>query len=126
MQLAHRLAWALTQGPTELNVLHHCDNPPCVNPAHLFLGTQRSNMEDAASKGRTAKGLTAARHPRVRQGNFRGVRGSENSGAKLSWAGVAEIRARYLVGDTQIALGRAFGVSNSAIWLVVHNKTWVV
>ena len=51
---AHRLAWALAYGdiPTGMLVLHTCDNPPCCNPAHLFLGTQSENMKDKVNKGR--------------------------------------------------------------------------
>lgn len=53
---AHRVAWETANGqptPTDLQVCHHCDNPPCVNPAHLFLGTNRDNVIDRQAKGRT-------------------------------------------------------------------------
>lgn len=54
--LAHRLAWASVHGdiPPGMCVLHHCDNPPCINVAHLFLGTKGDNNRDRARKGRSA------------------------------------------------------------------------
>lgn len=50
---AHRIAWEVTYGPVPegLKVLHTCDNPPCCNPKHLFVGTQKDNMIDASNKG---------------------------------------------------------------------------
>lgn len=51
---AHRFSWMINKGPIPkgLFVLHRCDNPRCVNPNHLFLGTQKDNLHDAMAKGR--------------------------------------------------------------------------
>lgn len=65
-QQAHRVAWMLHNGdiPTGLRVLHHCDVRNCVNPEHLFLGTQRDNVDDALKKGKVL-GFLGLRRPKI-------------------------------------------------------------
>jgi hypothetical protein len=106
---AHRVAYLLTHGeiPADLDVLHHCDTPRCVNPVHLFLGTAQDNCQDAARKGRT----------------FR-PRGELSGSAKLTEAKVREIRTRYAEGTGPRPLAREFGVDRSTIREIVCRRTW--
>ena len=106
---AHRAAWRLCIGeiPDGLFVLHHCDNPLCVNPKHLFLGTQSDNMHDMASKGRWGTSPRAI--------------GVDNGKAKLNEDDVAEIRCST---ETLRALGEQYGVRHGVIWSIKHRKTW--
>jgi hypothetical protein len=106
----HRYSWELHNGavPSGLCVLHRCDNPPCVNPAHLFLGNRTDNARDRTAKGREA-------------------RGEANGASKLTPAIVREIRIRYLAGDCKNgmnALAREFSVTVVAVWQVIHGKSW--
>jgi hypothetical protein len=104
---AHRLSYRFHVGyiPDGLCVLHACDTPSCVNPAHLSVGTRKENTQDAVRKGRLAHGN---RHP----------------GAKLTDAKVREIRERRAAGERQPALAREFGVSQVSVSLICANKTW--
>jgi hypothetical protein len=108
--LAHRYSWVLYVGeiPDGLSVLHRCDNPPCVNPAHLFLGTQQDNLADMREKGHQ-------------------VRGELQGGAILTEELVRAIRKRYRryshVNGTG-AIARDLGVSLITIWKVVMRHTW--
>lgn len=103
-RLAHRVAFEAKHGaiPDGLCVLHRCDNPPCVNPDHLFLGTKLDNARDAMRKGRT-------------------LRGQDNGNAKLSASAVRQIRAVYAAGGgSQRALAAKFCVSQSQIGKIVR------
>jgi hypothetical protein len=122
MEGAHRLAWTLFHGPIPdgIWVLHHCDNPPCVNPSHLFLGTHADNMADMAAKGRGGGGAPThtnpARYP-VRVGE-------RNPNAKLTPGQVAEIRTLRTDGVSLRELGRRFGVHNRTIERIVKGDRW--
>ena len=114
---AHRWAYQYYIGkiPVGLFVCHHCDNPACVNPAHLFVGTNADNMADMASKGRNGKYSKPERTPR----------GSTHGRSKLTESQVTEIRQRYSAGGmTYQSLSSEYGVSLSAIRHVVRRKNW--
>ena len=99
---AHRASWLLyCGGPIEkgLGVLHRCDNPPCVNPDHLFLGTTKDNNTDMAIKerGRTVK-LTASQIP--------------------------EIRARLANGEKAWKIAKDYGVTGGSIYPIQYGNSW--
>jgi hypothetical protein len=120
VQHAHRASWQLFRGPISngLWALHNCpsgDNPACVNPDHLFLGTHDENMMDMSSKGRSG----AITHPE------RFPRGSTHHSSKLTESQVIAIRSRYTTGQvTQTALAQEYGVSTVLIGLIVRHKSW--
>ena len=108
-ELAHRVVWRLIRGaiPEGMCVCHHCDNPACVRPSHLFLGTQADNMRDAAEKGRMADNS-----------------GENNPNAKLSEKDVLAIRKAYANGYLQVNLARRYGVTPTNIGSIVRGQTW--
>jgi hypothetical protein len=106
--LTHRIAWTRTHGPIPAGklVLHRCDNPGCVNPSHLFLGTQADNMRDRSSKHRQATGVT-------------------NGRAQLDTYLVCEMRRMYRSGRyKQTRLAKMFGISQSVVHYIVTGKIW--
>lgn len=105
---AHRLAWELAHGPIPmgLSVCHHCDTPRCVNPAHLFLGTQQDNLADMRAKGRQ-------------------VRGERTHSHKLTAADVLEIR-RCLSAGTMSSpeIADRFGISRLHVNAIRRRDVW--
>lgn len=119
---SHRLSYQIfrQQIPAGLCVLHRCDNPPCCNPAHLFLGTQADNIRDAISKGR----LDPAANSRKAMAWLRLRRGSLSPSAKLTEPDVRRIRNECLIPGQQARLAKEYGVDVSTIRLLVKRKTW--
>jgi hypothetical protein len=105
--------------------MHRCDNPPCVNPAHLVGGSKLENARDCVSKGRKRKG---ANHPRRMQPELwvdGQPRGDSHGRRKLCEREVLEIIARHAKGDgSHTSLAREYGVSRPAISLLLEGKTW--
>ncbi len=108
---AHRISWVLANGEIENNlcVCHHCDNRACVNPEHLFLGTYRDNILDAARKGRH-------KNP--------SFIGHKNPAAKLSERDVIEIRRRHAEGETQRSIANDYPINFKAISKICLRQRW--
>ena len=111
-RLAHRTMWGMIHGhvPDGKCVLHRCDVRNCVNPAHLFLGTQAENVADMDAKGRR-------------------FRGPVNQGAKNHFATLNETDVRLIFllrekGLTQKEIAKRFGISQSTVSTIINRKTW--
>lgn len=121
---AHRASYLLYNGDfnNDLIICHKCDNPSCVNPEHLFIGTQHDNMKDKVLKNRQAKGIThrAYLYPeRVKKGEF-------NGNAKLSYLIADQIRLEYSTGNTSCKkLSKKYGVSSTSIHKIIINKSYI-
>lgn len=105
---AHRFSWFLSNGaiPAGKLVLHRCDNPACVNPSHLFLGSHLDNSADKLAKGR---------------GRWNPAKGEACGASKLSSVQVAEIRS---VNGTNASIGLRFNISRRAVSDIKNGKTW--
>lgn len=148
---AHRVSWIIANGeiPTGLFVLHRCDHPPCVNPAHLFLGDGDANMADMVAKGRQARGdrHPSRTHPEaLRRGDASPARlhpermarrerhgmhthpesrrsGSSNGNSRLTEAQVIEIR-KACQNEKQRVVAARFDVSQHTVWQIAQRLTW--
>lgn len=105
--LAHRVSYRIAKGaiPQGMQIRHTCDNPPCVNPKHLLIGTGKQNARDALDRGRYRQGA----------GNGR---------ARLTSQQVLDIRRRLSEGEMQVALAREYGVCKSTVQWIASGRNW--
>lgn len=110
-RFAHRVSYETFVGPIPpgMNVCHHCDNPLCINPSHLFVGTDRDNARDREKKGR---------------GVYVGVSGSRHHNSKLTEANVRDIRRRLEGGASVRALSEEYGVNERNIRKIRGRSAW--
>lgn len=110
----HRASWMIHKGPiTEGKfVCHHCDNPICTNPEHLWIGTQKENNDDKIAK--------------CRQANCKPPHkiGSENGSSKLKEDQVKEIKKLIAEGHSCYGIGKEYGVSKTTILRIKNGKNW--
>lgn len=114
-EMAHRASWRVHRGdiPDGMNVLHRCDTPRCINPEHLFLGTQDENNKDRARKGRSQT-----------------MRGSANTRATINEDTAREIKRRLAVGVSGqprgwcVRIAKDMGVSVNIVRLISNGRCW--
>lgn len=105
-ELAHRLAIGLRSNDPQW-ALHHCDNPPCVNPAHLYKGTRQQNTDDAVERDRFARPV------------------GERSGRSTDTpAQILRLRERFQQGESVEAIGRSINRNPSWVYRIVHGQRW--
>ncbi len=119
---APRFAWVLTYGedPGDLHVCHTCDNPPCVNPSHLFLGTNADNHADRVAKGRHLTARRAGLSVKQRQSTIKLVERMR----RLSDHDIAFARNELARGRSQSSIARELGVNPSTICNLANGKHW--
>jgi hypothetical protein len=118
---AHRyVAWKFgiinTLGSKQV-VCHRCDNPSCINPRHLFAGSQKDNVRDSIKKGR----FSFNHRQNLKRG---GHYGATHPQAILSEKDILTIRAKYASGISQRALAREYGVARTTISSIVIRRSW--
>jgi hypothetical protein len=116
LEKAHRASWMIHSGEISkgIEVCHKCDNPPCVNPEHLFLGTPKENMQDCIAKKRFMSPARIAAQ----------TRGSDRYNAKLNEDQVREVHAMFARGISKAKIARHFGVSYSCTNNILLGISW--
>jgi len=115
---AHRIAWMMTYGeiPEGMFVCHHCDNPPCCNPKHLFIGSFSDNMQDMWNK---------RRHPNPTGRPSETMTGERNIKARLTSDNVLRIRELHANGVSIKDISNKYSdIESPAIWKIVHRINW--
>jgi hypothetical protein len=122
---AHRLAWIAYNGdiPHNLLVCHSCDNPSCINPNHLFLGTSQDNMTDKMKKGRYRGGPIFWNSNNGNSGNHR-YYGSLHHNAKLADDKIPIIKDMIDKGYSCVYIAKSYGVSDVVIGRIKHGLAW--
>jgi hypothetical protein len=118
---SNRIAYFLTYGedPEELQVCHHCDNPPCCNGKHLFKGTNYDNQQDKIKKGRAKYHVGPQKNP-----HHNHAKGEHHGRSKLTESNVLEILHRCSEGGARSKLSNEFHVSKETIADIVSRRTW--
>lgn len=115
---AHRLSYEIHRGEVgTFCVLHKCDTPECINPEHLFLGTNSDNTQDRNDKGRQASGSRHGRYTRPEKT----VHGEKHHKAKFTENDIREIRRSS---ENQITLAKIYNVWPGTICAILNGKTW--
>jgi hypothetical protein len=126
--MAHRVSWMLSncrlEIPVGMYVCHSCDNPGCVRPDHLWLGSQSANMTDCRLKGRWRRGGASGGDNPSRKNPERLVRGTAHRSAKLNEEKVRDMRRRYSMGVSIASMAREYGVSEPSVDAVVKMRSW--
>jgi hypothetical protein len=123
------LSWTIHKGqiPPGLHVLHHCDNPPCWNPEHLFVGTNQDNTDDKIAKGRMRHGhLYGNAHPaRAHPETFLKY-GTDHPRARITMEIARRIRADWASGTMRKAeIARKHGVNRGTVHKIIVGTQWV-